>query len=62
MAQHLAMVMILYFANDCNKNTSSYSNGNHTYELPQGVDNNTFFAGSHNFTVKEIEVYSVIKQ
>ena len=36
-------------------------NGNNCYEIPQGTDN-TFFAGSYNFTVKEIEVYSVIKQ
>jgi len=32
-----------------------------TYALPSGADN-TFLAGSKNFTVKEIEVYAVIKQ
>ena len=50
---------------NCNTNNSSSSNGNHTYELPsplpQGTADNTFFAGSYNFSVKEIEVYHVSK-
>ena len=50
------------FRDNCNINTDSYSNGNYNYEIPQGADNNTFFAGSYNFTAKEVEVYSVIKQ
>ena len=45
---------------NCNTSNSSYSNGNHTYELPSNCDNKTYLAGSYNFTVKEIEVYSVI--
>lgn len=36
------------------------SKGNQTYELPQGVDADTYLAGSKPFTVTEIEVYSVI--
>ena len=52
----------VYFASNCNSNSNSYSEGNNDYEIPQGLDGKTFFAGSYNFTVKEIEVYSVIKQ
>ena len=36
-------------------------NGNSSYALPPGADNNTYLAGSYNFTVIEIEVYQVIK-
>jgi len=44
---------------NCNNNNNSYSNGNHTYNLPEGVDNKTYLAGACNFKVKDIEVYSV---
>jgi len=43
---------------NCNIN-NNYSSGNCTYDLPQGVDNNTYLAGAYNFKVKDIEVYSV---
>ena len=49
---------------NCNARTDNYcqsQSGNSTYALPSGADN-TFLAGSLNFTVKEIEVYAVIKQ
>eukprot|EP00826_Nyctotherus_ovalis_P014220 TRINITY_DN1393_c0_g1_i1.p1 TRINITY_DN1393_c0_g1~~TRINITY_DN1393_c0_g1_i1.p1 ORF type:complete len:469 (+),score=87.59 TRINITY_DN1393_c0_g1_i1:195-1601(+) len=36
------------------------SKGNQTYELPEGVDADTYLAGSKPFSVAEIEVYSVI--
>ena len=49
----------IYISDNCNTNTKSYSNGDYTYELPSGVNTGTYFAGSSNFTVKEIEVYSV---
>jgi len=43
----------------CNNNNNSYSNGSHTYDLPQGVDNKTYLAGANSFKVRDIEVYSV---
>ena len=49
--------------NDCNTHSNNYcqsQNSDSTYELPAGADNN-FLAGSRNFTVKEIEVYAVLK-
>ena len=54
----------IYVADNCNTNTSNYcesQSSSSTYTLPSGADN-TFLAGSLNFTVKEIEVYAVIKQ
>ena len=49
---------------NCNTDTGNYCDPNRppysSYELPNGPDN-TFMAGSKNFTVKEIEVYQVIK-
>jgi len=44
---------------NCNNNNSSHSNGNYTYDLPQGVDNKTYLAGANSFKVRDIEVYSV---
>jgi len=49
----------IYICDNCNIDNSNYSNGNHTYDLPQGVNNKTYLAGAHNFKVKDIEVYSV---
>ena len=46
----------------CNSTDKNYCNGNQTYELPAGVNPDTYIAGTHNFKVKEIEVYSVITQ
>jgi len=46
--------------NNCNTRSDNGCNP-YTYALPSGADN-TFLAGSNNFTVKEIEVYAVIKQ
>ena len=42
-----------------NKNSKSYSNLGHTYEIPPGQIN-TFLVGSKNFKVSEIEVFQVI--
>ena len=52
----------IYICNNCNKIKDSYSYGNNTYQLPPGADANTYFAGSYEFLVKEIEVYHVTKQ
>ena len=49
--------------NNCNTTTNNYCETNHSdssYQLPPGADN-TFLAGSYYFSVKEIEVYQVIK-
>ena len=48
----------LYIADQANVNTSSYSNLGNIYELPAGKDN-TWLAGSYQFKVLEIEVFSV---
>ena len=49
---------------NCNTSTSNFCQPNNpggsSYALPPGADN-TFLAGSYNFTVTEIEVYQVIK-
>ena len=44
---------------NCNARSDNYCNPS-TYALPAGKDN-TFLAGSSSFTVKEIEVYAVMK-
>ncbi|CDW73378.1 tldc domain-containing protein [Stylonychia lemnae] len=54
----------IYISNDCNINQSSNSNLGHTYMAPQGFKKDDQFckdylAGSYNFKVIEIEVYSV---
>ena len=54
--------IIIY--DNCNARSDNYCESqasDSTYALPPGADNN-FLAGSRNFTVKEIEVYAVIKQ
>lgn len=54
----------IWIYDNCNTYTDNYCNPNHgdsSYALPPGADN-TFLAGSYNFTVTEIEVYQVIKQ
>ena len=49
---------------DCNTRSDNYCESRDsegaTYALPAGADN-SFLAGSRNFSVKEIEVYAVIK-
>jgi len=37
----------------------SYSNGGKTFSLPPSIDGTTYFAGTKEFVVKEIEVFSV---
>jgi len=54
----------LYLADQCNANSSSYSNLSHDYSgakwgLTYGSTAQTFFAGSYTFTVSEYEVYSI---
>jgi hypothetical protein len=44
--------------NDCNKPDKNHCYANQTYQLPAGADN-SFLAGSGNYSVKEIEVYAV---
>jgi hypothetical protein len=51
--------------NDCDKNTTSYSNIGKTYKAPEGITHGTeqsksYLAGSYNFKVKEVEAYKVI--
>ena len=57
--------ILLY--DQCNNNGSSYSNFGTTYKAPDGMvqgseDANNYLAGSHSFTVKEIEVFKVIAE
>ncbi|CDW75181.1 tldc domain-containing protein [Stylonychia lemnae] len=54
--------ILLY--NDCNANASSYSNFGNSYQLPDGMaigseEANNYIAGSHYFTVSEIEIFKV---
>ena len=48
----------IYVADNCNSNSNSHCNPS-TWTLPSGE---SYIAGKYNFTVKEIEVYSVVKQ
>ena len=52
----------IIIVDNCNTSNYNYCRPNHSgyssYELPPGADN-TYLAGSCNFYVKEIEVYSV---
>ena len=48
----------ILIVNNCDKPRSNYCNANSTYKLPAGADD-SYLAGSRNFTVKEIEVYAV---
>jgi len=41
-----------------NTNTSSYANAGHSYACPK---NNNLLAGQYNFSVKELEVYMLVK-
>ena len=50
-----------------NANTvnSSYSNLGYTYKCPNGIsysttEANSYFAGSYNFMIDELEVYKVV--
>ncbi len=39
---------------------SSFTRIGLSYELPEGVESETFMTGSDNFTVEEIEVFAVL--
>jgi hypothetical protein len=43
-------------SNDCNANTKSFTQLGNSY-TNNGMDEKTFFTGSHYFQVKEIEVF-----
>ena len=48
----------------CNSNTSSYSNFGHSYHFPPGVtfgSSQSLLAGSYNFKVIEIETYQLLQ-
>ena len=55
----------LFFANNCNQNTSSYSNPGSSYQAPPGTthnseEGNAYLTGSnYNFQVVEIEVFKL---
>ena len=48
-----------YIANQCNMNSSSYTNLGHSYAAPK--DKN-LLAGGYNFMVKEYEVWELKKK
>jgi hypothetical protein len=55
----------LYISNDCNINTDSYSYLGYSYEAPNGYawysnEANNYLAGSHEFSVLEMEVFKLI--
>jgi hypothetical protein len=49
----------IHVADNSNTNTSSYSNLGHGYENDTGVNGRQIFTGEYNFTVKEIEVFTI---
>jgi len=51
--------LMIWQSNSTGENSCS-SKGNEIYELPKGVDNDSYLAGSSQFTLTEMEVYSVI--
>jgi hypothetical protein len=50
----------IYVCNNCNASSSSYTTYfGHTYNNDTGLNGTTFFTGSPNFTVREIEVFEL---
>jgi hypothetical protein len=49
----------IHVANDSNSNNSSYTRLGHSYVNDTGIDRDQVFTGEHNFTVQEIEVFSI---
>jgi hypothetical protein len=49
----------IYVADKCNVNNSSYTNLGNGYVNDIGITGNAVFTGEYNFTVKEIEVFSI---
>jgi hypothetical protein len=48
-----------YIADNSDSNTNSHSNWGSSYTSLSGVQTDSFFAGSRNFQVKEIEVFQI---
>jgi hypothetical protein len=46
-------------ADNCNTNTSNYTNLGTAYVNDTGIDGKAVFTGEYNFTVKEIEVFTI---
>jgi hypothetical protein len=46
-------------ADNCNTNTSSYTNLGSAYVNDTGITGTTVFTGEQYFTVKEIEVFTI---
>jgi len=55
----------IYISNNCDSNSTSYSNVGYTYSLDGysygSNDAKNFLAGSYNFTVTDIEVFALKK-
>jgi hypothetical protein len=49
----------IYVADSCNSNNRSYTNLGNAYVNDTGITGNAVFTGEYNFTVKEIEVFSI---
>jgi hypothetical protein len=49
----------IYVANECNGNTSNYTNFGHSYANDTGRDGKQVLTGEYHFTVKEIEVFAI---
>jgi hypothetical protein len=50
----------MFICTNANTAGSSRSNLGHSYQLPSGMDANTYLAGSSNFLLSELEVFLVI--
>jgi hypothetical protein len=49
----------IYVCNRCNERTYNYTNLGGAYVNNTGIDGRQVFTGEYNFTVKEIEVFSI---
>jgi hypothetical protein len=49
----------IYVESGCNGNNNSYTNLGVAYVNDTGIDGKQVFTGEYNFTVKEIEVFSI---
>jgi hypothetical protein len=49
----------IHVSDNCNTNTNSYTNLGNAYVNDTGITGNTVFTGEYNFTVKEIEVFTI---
>jgi hypothetical protein len=49
----------IHLSDGCDTNTTSYTDFGYSYANPTGIEGKSVLAGERNFTVKEVEVFSI---